>query len=44
MIAGSLNLGEIVNAQNRYWFILLQPVAFLVYFIAATAELEPGAF
>ena len=44
MIAGSLNLGEIVNAQNRYWFILLQPVAFLVYFIAATAELNRGPF
>lgn len=44
MIAGSLNLNEIVNAQNRVWFIILQPVAFLTYFIAATAELNRGPF
>jgi NADH-quinone oxidoreductase subunit H len=44
MLAGSLNLSEIVTAQNRYWFILLQPVAFLTYFIAATAELNRGPF
>lgn len=44
MISGSLNLGEIVNAQQRFWFVLLQPVAFLVYFISATAELNRGPF
>lgn len=44
MIAGSLNLNEIVSAQNRVWFIILQPVAFLTYFIAATAELNRGPF
>ncbi len=44
MITGSLNLSEIAAAQNRFWFILLQPVAFLTYFIAATAELNRGPF
>jgi NADH-quinone oxidoreductase subunit H len=44
MIAGSLNLQDIVAAQHNIWFILLQPVAFLIYFIAATAELNRGPF
>jgi NADH-quinone oxidoreductase subunit H len=44
MIAGSLNLSEIVTAQNTLWFVILQPVAFLTYFIAATAELNRGPF
>lgn len=44
MIAGSLNLTDIVTAQNRMWFIILQPVAFVIYFIAATAELNRGPF
>ncbi|NPV91628.1 MAG: NADH-quinone oxidoreductase subunit NuoH [Firmicutes bacterium] len=44
MIAGSLNLSEIVAAQNRVWFILLQPVAFVIFFMAATAELNRGPF
>lgn len=44
MISGSLNLGDIVNAQQRFWFVLLQPVAFLVYFISVTAELNRGPF
>jgi NADH-quinone oxidoreductase subunit H len=44
MIAGSLNLQDIVKAQNNIWFILLQPIAFITYFIAATAELNRGPF
>ncbi|MBC7075313.1 MAG: NADH-quinone oxidoreductase subunit NuoH [Syntrophomonadaceae bacterium] len=44
MITGSLRLSEIVEAQSGVWFIILQPVAFLVYFIAATAELNRGPF
>lgn len=44
MIAGSLNLSDIVAAQSNVWFICLQPIAFIVYFIAATAELNRGPF
>lgn len=44
MIAGSLNLQDIVKAQHNVWFIVLQPVAFITYFIAATAELNRGPF
>lgn len=44
MIAGSLNLSAIVAAQHKLWFVILQPVAFVIYFIAATAELNRGPF
>lgn len=44
MIAGSLNLQDIVAAQENVWFIILQPIAFITYFIAATAELNRGPF
>lgn len=38
MIAGSLQMSAIVEAQSRIWFIFLQPVAFAIYVISATAE------
>ena len=38
MLAGSLRLTDIVAAQERLPFILLQPVGFIVYFISAVAE------
>ncbi|MEA4924670.1 MAG: NADH-quinone oxidoreductase subunit NuoH [Syntrophomonadaceae bacterium] len=44
MIAGSLNLSAIVTAQHNIWFIIMQPIAFVTYFIAATAELNRGPF
>ncbi|MDT8718631.1 NADH-quinone oxidoreductase subunit NuoH [Clostridium sp. 19966] len=44
MISGSLNLTEIIKAQHNVWFIFLQPVAFITYLIAATAELNRGPF
>ncbi|NLJ72652.1 MAG: NADH-quinone oxidoreductase subunit NuoH [Syntrophomonadaceae bacterium] len=44
MIAGSLRMSDIIAAQSNVWFILLQPIAFITYFIAATAELNRGPF
>lgn len=44
MIAGSLRLSDIVTAQSNIWFIVFQPIAFITYFIAATAELNRGPF
>jgi NADH-quinone oxidoreductase subunit H len=37
-------MGDIVNAQADVWYICLQPVAFLVYVIAATAETNRTPF
>lgn len=44
MIAGSLRLSDIIAAQNNIWFIVLQPLGFIIYIIAATAELNRGPF
>ncbi len=38
MLAGSFSLVDIVDAQARYPFILVQPVSFLIFLIAAMAE------
>jgi NADH-quinone oxidoreductase subunit H len=38
MLAGSFSLTDITNAQSEYPFILVQPVAFLIFFISAVAE------
>ena len=39
MLAQSLNLTEIVNQQQTFAFILKQPLAFVIFFIAGLAEL-----
>lgn len=44
MITGSLRMSDIVAAQGSVWFVVLQPIAFIIYFIAATAELNRGPF
>lgn len=38
MLVGSMNLSEIIKAQQNTWFIFTQPIAFLIYFVAAVAE------
>jgi NADH-quinone oxidoreductase subunit H len=38
MLAHSFSLVDIVGAQAKYPFILVQPVAFLIFFISAVAE------
>ena len=38
ILAGSLDLERIVLAQQGLWFIVLQPMGFLLYFTAALAE------
>ncbi|NRG43551.1 NADH-quinone oxidoreductase subunit NuoH [Bacillus sp. CRN 9] len=44
LLTGSMNLNEIVAAQENGWFILWQPIAFVVFFIAAVAELNRVPF
>lgn len=38
MITESLSLVDIVNAQANCWFIVFQPVAFIIYALSAIAE------
>ncbi|MEW6664375.1 MAG: NADH-quinone oxidoreductase subunit NuoH [Thermodesulfobacteriota bacterium] len=40
MLAGSFSLVDIVHAQERLPFILVQPVSFLLFFISAAAEIK----
>ena len=40
VLSGSLSLMNIVTAQNGLWFILLQPLGAIVFFVGALAELE----
>ena len=40
MLAGSLDLVDIVNAQQKIWFIIPSLLSFIVFFIATMAELE----
>src|SRR5882762_7657626 len=42
LLAGTLDLGRIVELQSRWhgtgWFVLLQPLGFLIYLMSAIAE------
>ncbi len=42
--AGSLSLVEIVRAQRERWFVAVQPLAFLLFFVAAVAETNRAPF
>lgn len=44
VLAGSLSLSAIVEAQRGAWFILWQPIGFLVFFIAGIAETNRTPF
>jgi len=51
MLAGSLSLREIVDAQGGYWFgfipswyLFLQPVGFVIFLIAGVAETNRAPF
>jgi NADH-quinone oxidoreductase subunit H len=40
LLAGSLNLTDIAEAQQPYWFIFFLPISAFVFFISSLAELE----
>ena len=44
MIAGTMSLTGIVEAQNPIWFIVYQPIGALVFFIASIAEVNRAPF
>jgi NADH-quinone oxidoreductase subunit H len=44
MMANSMDLGQIVEAQRPIWYAFIQPLAALVFFIAALAELQRAPF
>jgi NADH-quinone oxidoreductase subunit H len=44
ILAQSVNPNTIIGAQHRVWFVLLQPLAFVLYVISATAEVNRAPF
>ena len=44
IMVGSFSLVDIVAAQEKRWFILIQPLAFILYITCATAETNRAPF
>lgn len=44
MLANTMDMGEIVEAQRGIWFVFLQPLAALIFMIASLAELQRAPF
>jgi len=44
LTAGSLSLVDIVNAQQRVWFVFLQPLGFVLFLLGAIAETNRSPF
>jgi NADH-quinone oxidoreductase subunit H len=44
IISGSFRMSDIVAAQSSVWFFIIQPVAFLIFIIATTAENNRAPF
>lgn len=44
LVTGSLNLTDIVMAQKHLAFVLMQPLGFIIFFIASLAELSRTPF
>lgn len=44
ILSNSMKMGDIVKAQSPVWFVFLQPVAFLIFIIATTAETNRAPF
>jgi len=44
MLAGSMSIGSIVEAQSGWWFLLLTPIAALIFLTSSIAELGRAPF
>jgi NADH-quinone oxidoreductase subunit H len=44
MLAGSMSIGDIVEAQRGLWYFLIQPVAFFIFLVAGLAEVNRAPF
>lgn len=44
ILAGSLDLEQMVSRQQHLWYVFLQPLAFLLYFAGALAETNRAPF
>ena len=44
LLAGSMSLLDIVNAQSGMWFVVLSPLAFVIFYISSQAETGRAPF
>jgi len=44
LIAGSMSLTDIVNAQQKIWFIVFQPLGAFIFYVAMLAEVNRAPF
>ncbi|MCJ7824503.1 MAG: NADH-quinone oxidoreductase subunit NuoH [Anaerolineales bacterium] len=44
MLAGSMSVDVIIEGQRQLWYVLLQPIGFLIFVIAAVAEVNRAPF
>ncbi len=44
MLASSMSVNDIVTDQRGLWYIVLQPIGFLIFFIASVAEVNRSPF
>jgi len=44
LLTSSLSMVSIVGAQEQVWFVIAQPIAFLIFFICALAEVNRSPF
>lgn len=44
LLAGSMSITDIVNAQKNVWYVFLQPLGFVIYLIASLAEVNRAPF
>ena len=44
LLGNSMSLVDIVSAQSSLWFVVLQPVGFVLFFIATLAEVNRAPF
>jgi len=44
MLAGSMSVDAIIEGQTHLWYVILQPLGFLIFLIAAVAEINRAPF
>jgi len=44
LLAGSMSMGDIVQAQSKIWYVVLQPVGALIFLVASLAEVNRAPF
>ncbi len=44
MLASSMSINDIVADQRHLWYVVLQPIGFLIFFIASVAEVNRSPF